>query len=313
MRISLEEASDLLIQGDVVAVPTETVYGLAASLFHLPAIEKIFVLKGRPAKNPLITHLSEKKQIFSFITELPPAFDALTKAFWPGPLTIVVPILPEKVPSLVRSDLPTAAFRVPSHPAALHLLKKTGPLVMPSANISGRPSATLPEHVESDFGKDFPVMDGGDHTCNQGMESTVVVYQDGQWQIIRQGMLTGKDLQPILGYIPLVASAVKDKTPLCPGQLYRHYAPQAALILCKQIVEHPSGTILGYSGRSYPKGSHVIEIGPIDSPEKVGKNLYSVLRQLDAAGIKKVFVDMDIPSTGLWATISERLSKAARK
>src|SRR5262245_4612508 len=142
MHISLEEAASALKSGLVVAVPTETVYGLAASIDFPDAIEDIFRLKGRPSNNPLIVHVASAKEIAFYVTQQPPQFLKLASAFWPGPLTVVLPVDQVRIPSVARAGLPTAAFRVPNHPLTRELLEITGPLVMPSANLSGKPSAT---------------------------------------------------------------------------------------------------------------------------------------------------------------------------
>lgn len=161
MRISLQAAASALKSGQVVAVPTETVYGLAAALNSKIAVEDIFKLKSRPSDNPLIIHVNELDQIESLARALPEDFYLLASAFWPGPMTLVLPVNIDAVPSIARAGLPTAAFRIPRHPLALQLLALTGPLVMPSANISGSPSATSVEHVEADFGDNFPILEGG--------------------------------------------------------------------------------------------------------------------------------------------------------
>lgn len=307
MRLSLNQAADLLKQGYVVAVPTETVYGLAASLNYQKSIEKIYELKGRPSNNPLIIHLSDLSILDSYEITKPPFFEQLTEAFWPGPLTLVLPINEESIPSNARAGLPTAAFRIPSHPLILELLNLTGPLVMPSANLSGKPSATSPEHVENDFGLEFPILDGG--ACRHGLESTILYYEENSWKIVRQGAISQESFYHVLGYNPLIAGTSKI---LCPGQLYRHYAPQAKLILSHQLSHLKNEVIIGFSDKSYPESCRVISLGRISHPEEVGENLYSVLRELDRRGIEKAWVDIDFPREGLLLTIAERLERAAK-
>lgn len=307
MRISLEQACHLLLHGDVVALPTETVYGLGASIAFPEAIQKIYAIKGRPSNNPLIIHLHSSASISSFASSLPEGFHALAEAFWPGPLTLVLPIFPETVPSIACAGLPTAAFRIPDHSLTRDLLKICGPLVMPSANLSGKPSATKSEHVELDFGQDFPVLDGG--SCQKGLESTILIFRKGAWEIIRQGALAAEHFRSVLGYTPIVNTPTKGSVPLCPGQLYRHYAPKASLLLTKE----PTGIVVGFSDRNYPSSSTIFSLGPLKDPALVAENLYSVLRQLDAEGITSAEVDIDFPDYGLWQTISERLHKAARQ
>lgn len=309
MRITLDEAASLIQNGQVVAVPTETVYGLAASLNCLTAIRKVFEIKGRPLNNPLIVHIASLEDLAPFHPSFPLHFEDLAEHFWPGPLTIVLPIDPNKVPAEVRAGLSTVAVRMPENETALKLLRKTGPLVMPSANLSGRPSSTLAEHVEADFGESFPVLESG--LKKRGLESTILYYHEGAWKIIRQGALPKEAFTLILGYEPTIMGYESNEAPKCPGQLYRHYAPHAKLHLTKTFEEGMSGTILGFHGRKYPSKCHVISLGSLNNPEEIGEKLYGCLRELDERGIASAFVDIDFPLKGLFRTIYERLQKAS--
>lgn len=308
MRISVEMASQLLNEGNIVAVPTETVYGLAASLLQPEAIQSIFSLKGRPANNPLIIHLAEVSELANYTQSLPPSVFSLAADFWPGPMTLVLPIRETSIPYKVRAGLSTAAFRIPSHKAAHRLLQKTGPLVMPSANLSGKPSATSADHIEHDFGLSFPILDGGD--CLGGLESTILLYQQEKWRVIRLGALPPECFDKTLGYVPLIDSATSSQ-PLCPGQLYRHYAPETKLTLLKEIPADGSGIILGYRDREYPSSYRPLYLGELSQPEKVAENLYTTLRTLDLDSIPSAWVDINVPHAGLWLTILERLAKAS--
>ncbi len=305
MRIDCDQASLQLLDGQVVALPTETVYGLAASIAQPTAIASIFSIKGRPQDNPLIVHLSCKEEIFDFVENVPAGLDLLAKHFWPGPLTLVLSAQKDKVPSIVRAGLDTVAVRIPHHPLALDVIKKTGPLLMPSANLSGRPSATEPAHVEADFGAAFPVVDGG--SCTHGVESTILLYQEDQWKIARQGFYSQEDFAPVLGYVPQI-TGTEGKRPLCPGQLYKHYAPKAKLLLG---TSERCGYVIGFSSRTYPSGMTLFPLASMENPLEAARNLYSILRRLDLLGISKAWVDMDFPETGLWKTLRERLLKAA--
>lgn len=308
MRIDLTEAIKRLSAGEVVGVPTETVYGLAASLSKQAAIQQIFSLKGRPANNPLIIHIADTSQLYPFVNNFPEGFEQLSKAFWPGPLTLILPIKPNIIFPIVTANLPTAGFRIPNHPLTKQLIKAIGPLVMPSANLSGRPSATLPEHVEDDFGADFPVLDGG--ACTKGLESTILAFNEDAWSILRQGSLAPEDFTPILGYSPEVIIAKKGELPQCPGQLFRHYAPKAKLILGDFSKVKEADHFIGFTERKYPEGKKIHLLGSLSNPHEVAGNLYKVLRQLDEENAKTAWVDMDFPSEGLWQTIAERLNKA---
>lgn len=306
MHIPLEQAVKLLLSGDVVAIPTETVYGLAATFDNPGAIQKIYALKNRPPENPLIMHLASAKEIEPFVESLPPAFDLLSKTFWPGALTLVLPVIQGKIPEIVRAGLPTQAFRIPSHPVALELLKLTGPLVAPSANLSGRPSSVSEAHVETDFGQCFPVIAGGN--CTSGVESTILIYSHDKWTIGRLGAIPAAAFEKVLGYVP---SLMSSKDPLiCPGQRFRHYAPQAKLNLATEFPEQ--GCIIGFSDREYPENAEVIYLGYSDSPEEVVSHLYETLRFLDLEKIREATVDMNFPHDGLWQTLRERLNKASK-
>lgn len=304
MKISLKEATRLLKSGSVVAIPTETVYGLAARYDHAESVETIFKIKNRPRQNPLIMHLDSVEKIYPFILKMPPQFSSLAKGFWPGPLTLVVPVDPQKIPKIVRADLPTQAFRIPSHPLTIELLKLTGPLVAPSANLSGRPSSSLPKHVESDFGASFPVLDGG--PCQKGVESSILIFEGEKWVLGRLGAIPAETFAPFLGYVPALSTS---KGGVCPGQFFRHYAPQAKLHLEKHFEGAPY--IIGFSDRIYPQAAVKILWGSSTDPEGVLFCLYDILRKMDLEGIKEVWVDIDIPDEGLWSTLIERLRKAA--
>jgi len=313
MRVTEHEAIRLLAEGHVVGIPTETVYGLAAAANNPHAVDAIFKLKGRPANNPLIIHLESPSQIQAFASDLPDGFDKLSNAFWPGPLTIVVPVKTETIPTAIRAGLSTAAFRIPSHPLTRSLLKHTGPLVMPSANLSGTPSATQPKHVENDFGSEFPILDGGE--CKNGVESTILLWRGERWVIVRLGALSQEDFLPVIGYSPFVegTSRAINEAPLCPGQMYRHYAPRAKLNLVRTVSAGSSGTVIGFSDRIYPDGCYLLSLGASNDPEQAAQKLYAVLRQLDSDAVQEAWVDIDFPEKGLWMTLRERLFKAAKK
>jgi L-threonylcarbamoyladenylate synthase len=311
MRISVAQATQLLNAGQVVALPTETVYGLAASIKDPQAIANIFTLKGRPTNNPLIVHLADATSVKDYVTTLPPGAEALMESFWPGPLTLILPINEPSIPTSARAGLPTAAFRLPRHPLTREVLRTCGPLVMPSANLSGRPSATRPEHVEQDFGAVFPILDGG--PCQRGLESTIVIFRQEHWEIVRLGALDSESLGSVLGYLPRVVANQKGETPVCPGQLYRHYAPRAKLQLAQTIPSDVTGIILGYVERQYPVNATVWTLGALYDPESIGESLYACLRRLDEENVASAYVDGDIPVGGLWDTIRERLHKAASR
>lgn len=306
MRITVEEACYRLKRGEPVALPTETVYGLAAPLSHEGAIATIFALKKRPSDNPLIIHVEGWDDAVTYCkAPLSESASRLTDAFWPGPLTLVLPIQESLVPALVRGGLATAAFRMPSHPLTLAVIREVGPLVMPSANLSGRPSSTTPSHVEEDFGASFPVVDGGE--CLAGVESTVVACQGARWEILRLGALDSAKLSTILDYAPVYCEVMT--APICPGRHHRHYAPRARLLM--EVPPPPGGTVVGFRDRRYPEGCKLFSMGDSGDPDAVAARLYSILRALDTAGVETAWVDMNFPRRGLWLTIAERLERAA--
>lgn len=309
MRINLDEAIKYISQGDVIGVPTETVYGLAASIDNPTAIEKIYTLKNRPRINPLIIHADQQKNITPFIQTFPPHYEALAEVFWPGPMTLILPVKTHLIPPIVRADLNTAGFRIPNHPLTLELLKETGPLVMPSANLSGRPSSTEPMHIEEDFGSQFPVLDGG--LCEKGLESTILFFHTtDKWVILRLGSISPEEFIPVLGYSPQIMNLSSNQKPLSPGQTFRHYAPKAKLFFGEEGL-YDASFVLGFRERHYPKNKRIICLGSLKDPKEIAENLYKALRQVDQEGAQKVWVDMDFPSNGLWRTIAERLQRAS--
>jgi L-threonylcarbamoyladenylate synthase len=310
MLISASDACKLLSSGNVVGLPTETVYGLAASISHPHAIQKIYSLKGRPSNNPLIVHLSDPQQLFNYVgdpQQLPPHTITLINTFWPGPLSIVLEA--HNIPDEASGGLTTAAFRIPSLSTTRDIIAQTGPLVMPSANLSGKPSGTCAADLFEDFCEDLPVVDGG--VCAGGIESTVIHYIDGMWAIIRLGAISAEDLAKVLPYQPQFAKTTVEQ-PTCPGQLYRHYAPQALLHL-KTDFKNETGVVLGFSDRKYPATLELLALGSSNDPYAIGENLYSTLRECDRRQLKEVWVDFDLPVGGLWETLRERIKKAASR
>lgn len=320
MRISASQAAARLKFGEVVAIPTETVYGLAASLNHPAAIEAIFALKGRPSNNPLIVHLPAPSStgehpmeaLSSYLAQPVDGLETLVKRFWPGPLTLVLPVKTERIIPLVRANLPTSAFRMPLHSTALHILAQTGPLVAPSANRSGLPSSTCVEHVEEDFGPLFPVVDGG--CCEGGVESTILILHAAKWHVGRLGAIAPETFAPLLGYVPEWGALEGTNGQVCcPGQLYRHYAPRAKLILGEtDYRESDEAVVLGFSDRTYVGARRLFFLSSSNDPISALNRLYHTLRLLDQEKIPSAWVDLRIPNINLWRTLRERLIRAAR-
>ena len=313
----LEPVAACLRGGGLVVIPTETVYGLAAHALDPQAVQRIFEAKGRPASNPVIVHVASVAEARALSSSWPAQADALAKAFWPGPLTLVVPRGPS-IPDIVTAGGDTVALRVPSHPIMRALLAASGlPLAAPSANRSEGLSPTSAEHVRRDLdGRVDFVLDAGPSTG--GIESTVVDVT-GVPKILRPGLITRSAIESILG--PMASGepthSVADQTPKrSPGQMARHYAPRATVYR-----EHDpmpridlllgSGTRIGW-----------LAIGPCESPPGVvriampgnatdySRQLYAALHELDRESVEAIVVTLP-PEGDAWAAVHDRLRRAA--
>ena len=232
----LDEAARLLKDGELVAIPTETVYGLAANALDGNAVKNIFVAKGRPQDNPLIVHIAEIDEILPLVKNFDERARALAEAYWPGPLTMILP-KSDIIPNEVCAGLDTVAIRMPSHPIAHEIIKKCGfPLAAPSANTSGKPSPTTAAHVMNDMdGKIAAVVDGG--SCSVGVESTVVTLACPVPRVLRPGGVTPDQLRAVLGEVEIDKAVFKalesGEKVLSPGMKYKHYSPNAHVIIVK--------------------------------------------------------------------------------
>ncbi len=303
---AMEEAARIIRGGGLVAFPTETVYGLGANSRDGRAVARIFEAKGRPRFNPLIVHvgnLDEAKRYGLFSDEA----ERLAKAFWPGALTLVVPLREDAgLSDLVSAGLPTVALRVPSHELALALIRAAGlPIAAPSANISGRVSATRPEHVAADFGDKVElILDGG--PCEAGLESTIVAFADGEPTLLRAGAVAAEEIEQVLGR-KLRRSAPGGRV-AAPGMLSSHYAPRAPLRLDAEA-PRPGEAFLGF-GPHMPGRQHALNLSPTGDLREAAANLFAYLRELDAPNIDSIAV-APIPAEGLGEAINDRLRRAA--
>lgn len=301
-------AADALRRGELVAFPTETVYGLGADARKPSAVAKVFDLKERPQFNPLIVHvkdLDKAQELCSFS----PAASKLAERFWPGALTLVLPLKATSgICDLVTAGLDTLAVRSPNHPVAQQLLDVSGiPIAAPSANKSGRVSPTRAEHVAADLG-DEPayVLDNG--PCPVGVESTIVGFSEGEAVLLRSGGVSRDALEEVLGH-PVKNTEVNTETPNAPGQLLSHYAPNAGIRL-NVMAPGPGEAYLAFgpdiaahSGPSY----NLSEAGDL---REAAANLFAALRILDATGAEVIAVS-PIPFLGLGEAINDRLRRAA--
>jgi len=281
--MNIEEAAQKLKTGEIVAFPTETVYGLGAPIFNPEAIAKIFIAKGRPADNPLIAHIGGLQDLVRIAVDIPPEFFVLYARFFPGPLTVVLKKHPN-VPAIVSGGMDTIALRMPSHPIAQRLIAAVGePLVAPSANISGRPSATEAAHVMEDFsGKIAGVIDGG--AAHFGLESTVLSLLTDPPVILRPGAISRIEIEEVLGK----AVRYKEATDavVSPGMKYRHYAPDAKVRLffnSQELLDNLSECAVVLS-RDKIVPRHL----PLSS-----ESLYRSLREADKTGYSEILVLCD--------------------
>lgn len=327
---SILEASELIKSGEVVAFPTETVYGLGANALDPRAVEKIFRAKGRPGDNPLIVHVSKTQDVDKLVKELPPKARALMETFWPGPLTIVFK-KSSVIPSEVTAGLNTVAIRMPNHPVALRLIDYSGlPIAAPSANRSGHISPTTARHVLEDMDGIIPlILDGG--KCRVGLESTVLDMTSEIPVILRPGGVTLEMLEGILGEVRVDLSVLKPvangQKARSPGMKYVHYAPRAQVLIVRgrldSIVKKINELVKEYSAsgmkvgvlatqetrESYHKGE-VLVLGERTRPAVMASNLFSVLREFDAKGVDIVLAEwVDTSNEGL--AIMNRMIRAA--
>jgi len=307
----IKRAVQELRAGRLVAFPTETVYGLGADATNGQAVARIFEAKGRPRFNPLIVHMADRaavERIASFTDKA----NKLAEAFWPGPLTLVLPRRPQSgVSELVSAGLDTIAIRVPRHPIAHALLLAAGvPVAAPSANVSGHVSPTTAEHVAADLGNKVSViLDGG--PTEHGLESTVLDVTGDRVVMLRPGAATRQEIEAVLGEPVLrmdELSASPDR-PRSPGQLASHYAPRAKVR--PNATDLRSGEVLLAFGRPLPNSDgHYENLSPSGDLVEAAANLFAALRRLDERGAETIAV-MPIPETGLGEAINDRLRRAA--
>jgi L-threonylcarbamoyladenylate synthase len=304
---AIVRAAEILRAGGLVAFATETVYGLGADAANGEAVARLYAAKGRPAFNPLIAHIGSIA-----LTQKLGRFDAnaerLSAAFWPGPLTLVVPRRPDfPISDLALAGLDTVALRMPAHPVARALLREFGsPIVAPSANRSGHVSPTDAEHVIADLqGRIDLVLDGG--PCAVGVESTIVACID-EPTLLRPGGIAREDIERVLGRRLASAAESDDEAPLAPGMLSSHYAPKARLRL--NAIAAEEGEALLAFGKAPTNDGRVLNLSERGDLIEAASNLFSHLRALDASGAKRIAV-MSIPNEGLGEAINDRLVRAA--
>lgn len=286
----IDKAVKLLKEDNVVGMPTETVYGLGASINSEVGLKKIFSIKERPFFDPLIIHVNSIKMAKPLVKEWNPLAQKLAAKFWPGPMTLVLK-KSDFVSDLITSGLDSVAIRLPKHPIAIELISKLeSPIAAPSANKFTKTSPTKKEHVRSEFGDKVFVLEGG--ACEVGIESTVVGIFENAVKIYRPGMITKLDIQKALGS---EISVDYIESPVAPGQLKHHYKPSKPVVLTSQV----------------PQDQTAVWVVP-DSPEIASRQLYSKLREMDATNSRKIYIVLkeEFKSIDIWSGILNRLSKA---
>lgn len=308
------QAAETLRAGELVAFPTETVYGLGADARNPEAVRKIFKLKGRPADHPVIVHLHDSAELKDWAREVPTAAVALAEQFWPGPLTMILRRGPA-VPDIVTGGQDTVGIRVPSHPVAQRLLAAFGGgVAAPSANKFGRISPTQAAHVAADFGQYAPLILDGD-TAKVGIESTIVDLSGDMPRLLRPGAITAAQIEEVLGIPP---SGQDNDAPRVPGALAKHYAPRAAVRLVNRV--EMIDLLAGNRGRRLAVLALEVNVPRLSAAQvrvvpavatQYARTLYTNLRELDATGADLILVEQP-PQTPAWAAVNDRLTRAAR-
>jgi L-threonylcarbamoyladenylate synthase len=319
-RTVIAEAAALIQAGQLVAFPTETVYGLGGDALNPAALSRIYTVKGRPPDNPLILHLASQDQLAAVAAEVPEIAYALMQAFWPGPLTLVLPKIP-RVPDLATGGLTTVAVRMPDHPVALALIRQAGtPLAAPSANRSGRPSPTTAEHVVADLNGAIPlILDGGPSAI--GVESTVLDVTCTPPVLLRPGGVSQEAIGAAIGAVVGRADAGLHRR--SPGTRYRHYSPQARVWLLEDASpEALQSTVAAALACSQRVGCLLHRLAVAQAPAAVSvtrigggvadyaRQLFAALRKLDAQGVDVIIVE-GVSEEGLGVAVMDRLRRAA--
>ena len=326
----ISAAADILRQGGLVGIPTETVYGLGANALDADAVTRIFEAKGRPQDNPLITHVSCVEEIPALVRAIPDAARKLMDAFWPGPMTLILPKA-DCIPRAVSAGLDTVGIRLPSDANARALIAAAGrPIAAPSANRSGRPSPTTAQHVLEDMDGRIPlILDGG--SCDVGVESTVLDVTSGAPCILRPGGITKDMLEGVLGHVDVAGSVLrplqKGEKALSPGMRYKHYSPDGQVTLVEGAEADVVAAMAKLAAHADAQGHracvmcftehmdalkdcHPHDIGSRDNASEVAHRLFDTLRRLDEEHMDVIFSEV-VPPEGVGLAVMNRLGRAA--
>ena len=311
---SVNEAARLLKAGEVVAIPTETVYGLAGNAFEPKALAKIFAAKERPTFDPLIVHIADIAQLSDIAKDIPEAAYKLAEAYWPGPMTI---ILPKKdcIPDLCTSGLPSVAVRFPSHPVAQAIIKESGlPLAAPSANLFKHVSPTTAEHVAAQLADRIAgIVDGG--PCTVGVESSIISLAGDKPAVLRPGAITPEMFAKVLGSVDVKDSTSKPGQPMAaPGQCDTHYRPQVPLYFGEIPANYklPANTVRIAFGKQSGPIPATVNLSESGDMAEATANLYAFMHDLDKPEYDLILVD-PIPNTGIGMALNDRLKRASVK
>lgn len=309
----ISQAKQILEKGQLVAIPTETVYGLAANAFDIVAVARIFEAKNRPTFDPLIVHTHSLEKVSEFTEDIHPKLLKLAQTFWPGPLTL---LLPKKsiIPDLVTSGLDRVGVRIPNHPLTLDLLKQLPfPLAAPSANPFGYISPTSAKHVNDQLGSKIDyILDGG--PCQVGLESTIVGEEQGEIIIYRLGGLAIEAITEVVGAVSVQLN--QSSNPKAPGQLKSHYAPKKPIFIgnISELQHQHPGKKLGvitFGDRHFSQSNIVIKnLSPSKNYQEAAINLFSFLRELDESNVDVILCEL-LPEESLGLAINDRLRRAA--
>ncbi|WP_337444160.1 L-threonylcarbamoyladenylate synthase [Bacillus coahuilensis] len=320
----IRQAAELLQRNEVVAFPTETVYGLGANATSSEAVRKIYEAKGRPSDNPLIVHIDDKRQLGDLVAEIPASAYLLMDEFWPGPLTIIFAKKPGVFSDIVTAGLDTVAIRVPDHPVARAILHETNlPIAAPSANRSGRPSPTTAHHVATDLtGRIAGIVDGG--PTGVGVESTVIDCTVTPPMILRPGGVTAEQIREVIGDVSIDPSLKEGEgAPKSPGMKYTHYAPEAPVYLVEgnvqrlqQLIDRKQaegmkvGVMSTREAASDLKADVVVTCGSRENLSTVARDLYEALRHFNETDVD-IILSETFSKEGIGSAIMNRLEKAA--
>jgi L-threonylcarbamoyladenylate synthase len=308
--IDVRKAKNFLLEGQLVAIPTETVYGLAANALDVTSVAKIFEAKGRPKFDPLIVHVANLDLVTRYASNVDDQAKSLARAFWPGPLTLLLEKR-EVIPGLVTAGLETVGLRCPDHPLALELLASLPfPLAAPSANPFGYVSPTRPSHVEEQLGNKISyILDGG--PCRVGVESTIVGFPNGRATVFRQGGVTVEQIESVVGSVDVKTHSTSN--PQAPGQLQSHYAPKQQVLLGdinKMMKEHEGRTFAVLSFQKQYALPFAYVLSTRGDLNEAAANLFEGLRQLEKMPVDIILAEA-VPDVGLGKAINDRLTRAA--